>query len=119
MCLIYIFFLFYLFILRDANELDTDVIMRSVGFAHRVWMNEPAKRAAAVEARGGSFEELYPYVSGKAARAMYESGDLAAGTISCSQGIGLVRTIKPVREILVELCEGAARIHSALGASVG
>lgn len=105
--------------LLQANELDTDVIMRSVGFAHRVWMNEPAKRAAEVEARGGKFEELYPFVSGKAARRMYETGDLAAGTVSCSQGVGLCHAIKPVRELLVEMVEGAARIHAGLASASG
>jgi nitronate monooxygenase len=101
--------------LLAASELDTDVIMRSVGFAHRVWMNGPAKRAAEVEARGGGIAELLPYVSGRAARKMFETGDLEAGTISCSQGVGLIRSIMPVKEILAEMMAQAGSITAALG----
>ncbi len=100
--------------LLAATELDTDVVMRSVGFAHRVWMNAPAHKAAEIEARHGGIEELYPLVSGDAARRMYETGDLEAGTVSCSQGIGLIREIKPVREALREMVAEAAAIHGRM-----
>lgn len=96
--------------LAAASELDTDVIMRSVGFAHRVWMNAPAKQAQALEQGGGGIAEIYPFVSGEAARRMYATGDLEAGTVSCSQAIGLIREIKPAREILREMFAGAERL---------
>jgi NADH:quinone reductase (non-electrogenic) len=99
--------------LLQADELDTDIIMRSVGFAHRVWMNEASKQAAAIEARGGGIEELYPHVSGEGARKMYETGDLTAGSVSCSQGIGLIRAIKPVKEVLAEMVAGAEQIFES------
>lgn len=100
--------------LLAASELDTDVIMRSVGFAHRIWMNPPARKAAEIEARHGGIEELYPLVSGDAARRMYETGDLDAGTVSCSQGIGLIREIKPLREALHDMVAEAEAIHARL-----
>ncbi len=103
--------------LLEATELDTDVIMRSVGFAHRVWMNSPARKAAEVEARHGGIEELYPLVSGEAAKRMYDTGDLEAGTVSCSQGIGLIREIKPVREVLREMVAQASAQHARIGLS--
>lgn len=101
--------------LVDATELDTDVVMRSVGFAHRVWMNEPAKKAQEIEAKGGGIEALYPYVSGAAAKRMFETGDLQAGTISCSQAVGLIKEIKPIRETLLEMVDQAKQIHTRLG----
>lgn len=100
--------------LLEANELDTDVIMRSVGFAHRVWMNEPSKKVAEIEARGGGIDEIYPYVAGEAARRMYEKGEIQAGSISCSQGIGLIRRIMPVKEILEEMMAGAEAAYKSL-----
>lgn len=100
--------------LLKATELDTDVIMRSVGFAHRIWMNGPAKKTAEIEARQGGIAEIYPYVSGEAAKRMYETGDVEAGTISCSQGIGLVREIKPLKVILTEMVAEARRMHDAV-----
>jgi NADH:quinone reductase (non-electrogenic) len=93
--------------LLNATELDTEVVMRSVGFAHRIWLNGPAKKVAEIEARGGGIEEIYPLVSGDAARRMYETGDVETGTVSCSQGIGLVRAIKPIRDALLEMVQGA------------
>ncbi len=101
--------------LLEASELDTDVVMRSVGFAHRVWMNPPAKKVVEIEARGGGIEELYPYVSGEAAKRMYETGDAEAGTVSCSQAIGLIQDIKPLKELLHGMVDDAWRIHQALG----
>jgi NAD(P)H-dependent flavin oxidoreductase YrpB (nitropropane dioxygenase family) len=100
--------------LLQANELDTDIIMRSVGFAHRIWMNSRAKEAQAIEQAGGGIAELYPHVSGEAAREMYETGDLDAGTVSCSQGIGLVKTIQPVEEIFAEMMAEAETLADRL-----
>lgn len=103
--------------LLEATELDTDVIMRSVGFAHRIWMNPPARKVAEIEARHGGIEELYPLVSGDAARRMYETGDLESGTVSCSQGIGLIREIKPLREALLDMVHEAEALHARLSLS--
>jgi nitronate monooxygenase len=97
--------------LCEANELSTDLIMFTVGFTHRVWMNEPAKKTLEIEKRGGSLEEILPYVSGEAARKMYETGDLNAGTISISQGIGIPKKIMPVRDIVAEMIGEAQAIH--------
>jgi NAD(P)H-dependent flavin oxidoreductase YrpB (nitropropane dioxygenase family) len=100
--------------LLQATELDTDVVMRSVGFAHRIWLNEPAKKVVELEAKGAGIADIYPYVSGEAARKLYETGDLQSGTVSCSQAIGLVHEIKPVRDILVEMMGDAQRRYAAL-----
>lgn len=100
--------------LLEATELDTDVIMRSVGFAHRVWMNGPAKKVAEIEARGGGIEEIYPYVAGEAARRMYETGELDAGSISCSQAVGLIHEVQPVKEIVARMVEEAEAIGRRL-----
>lgn len=101
--------------LLQANELDTDIIMRSVGFAHRIWMNSRAKEAQRIEQSGGGIAELYPHVSGEAAREMYQTGDLDAGTVSCSQGIALAKEIKPVEDIIAEMVADAEARASQLG----
>jgi nitronate monooxygenase len=101
--------------LVQANELDTDIIMRSVGFAHRIWMNSRAREAQRIEQSGGGIAELYPHISGEAAREMYQTGDLDAGTVSCSQGIALAKQIKPVKDIIAEMVSGAEALVAALG----
>jgi nitronate monooxygenase len=100
--------------LLEATELDTEVVMRSVGFAHRIWMNGPGKKVQELEAKGGGIADIYPFVSGAAAKKMYDTGDLDAGTVSCSQGIGLIKKIKPLRETLVEMVEDAKAIHARI-----
>ncbi len=100
--------------LLEATELDTEVVMRSVGFAHRIWMNAPGKKVQELEAKGGGIADIYPFVSGAAAKKMYDTGDLDAGTVSCSQGIGLIKEIKPLRETLVEMVQDAKRIHAQI-----
>ena len=103
--------------LVEATELDTDIIMRSIGFAHRVWFNEPAKKTAEIEKNGGGFEDILPLVAGKAAKAMYETGDINAGVISMSQGIGLAKKIMPMKDIVQEMMEEATRIHKRLSSA--
>jgi nitronate monooxygenase len=66
-------------------------------------MNSRAKEAQRIANAGGAIAALYPPVSGEAARKMYETGDLDAGTVSVSQGVGLIRDIKPVKQIVEEM----------------
>jgi len=101
--------------LCEATELDTDIIMRTIGFPHRAWLNEAAKKSLEVEAKGGGLEEIYPFVSGESARKMYETGDLEVGTVSCSQAIGLARCVMPAKEIVREMIAQAEAVHARVG----
>jgi len=98
----------------EATELDTDVIMRPVGFAHRVWLNDPAKKVQELEAANADFSEIYPLVSGEAAKKMYETGDPNAGTVSCSQAVGLIKEIMPLRAIFEEMTSDAQKIYASM-----
>ena len=102
--------------LCGATELDTDIIMRTIGFPHRAWLNSATRKSLEVEARGGSLEELLPYVSGTSARKMYETGDLDAGTVSCSQSIGLMKRVMPAKEIVQEMMAEAEAVHARISA---
>ena len=100
--------------LCEATEVDTGIIMRSVNFAHRVLLNGPAKKVMALEAEGCSLADIMPYVSGEAASRMYSTGDLEAGTVSCSQSVGLAREVMPLREIVEQMMEEAREQHLRL-----
>ncbi len=93
--------------LLEADETDTMLIMRSVGITHRVWKNARAEQILAMETGNASLEQIIEAASGENDRRMYESGDLEAGTISCGQGIGDIREIKPLRKIVSEMMEEA------------
>ncbi len=84
----------------EASELDTSLVMRSIGSTHRVWDNQAAKNCLELESKGTSFEELLPVISGDNARKMYADGDLDAGLVSLSQAVGLAKDIPTVKELL-------------------
>ena len=85
--------------LVNASEQDTMLVMRSIHATHRVWVNEAAKRCAELEASGGELAEILNIVAGKNAKRMYDEGDLAAGVISCGQGVGLAHDIPTLEEL--------------------
>ena len=102
--------------LLSASELDTMLIMRSIGATHRVWTNAAAKKCAEIEEKGGSFQEVLSVVAGDKARKMYAEGDVDLGVISCGQGIGLVHDLPTVRELFDRIMAEAETAKNAIGA---
>jgi len=93
--------------LLQATELDTMLIMRSLGATHRVWNNSAAKKCAEKEASSADWAEILSIVAGDNARKMYREGDLDAGVISIGQGIGLIHEIPTVKDLLDRIMEQA------------
>ena len=85
--------------LVQASELDTMLVMRSIGSTHRVWINDAAKKCAELEAAQPGAPDILNIVSGEKAKTMYDHGDLDMGIISCGQGVGMVRDIPSVKEL--------------------
>lgn len=85
--------------LLQASELDTMLIMRSIGATHRVWANAAAKKCAKMEASKAELHEILKVVSGENAKRMYNQGDLDAGIVSCGQGVGMTYDIPTVQEL--------------------
>lgn len=85
--------------LSNATELDTMLIMRSIGATHRVWNNAAAQKCFEIEKNNGSFDEVLSIVTGEKARKMYDKGDIDLGVISCGQGIGTIHDIPSVKDL--------------------
>jgi nitronate monooxygenase len=102
--------------LLQANELDTMLIMRSIGATHRVWANTAAKKCAELEAGRAELPEILNIVGGEKAKIMYEKGDLDAGVISCGQCVGLANDIPTVKELFDRIISEAEHRLKALGA---
>lgn len=96
----------------NAGELDTMLVLRSIGNTHRVWINQTAKTVSEMEAKGATLEELLPVIAGEKARKMYENGEVDAGLMSCGQGVGLIDKVKPARDIVQDIMREA---REALG----
>lgn len=102
--------------LVSATELDTMLIMRSVG-THRVWTNTAATKCAEIEATGASFEEILKIVSGDNSRRVYYEGDLDCGVVPCGQGIGQVHDIPTVKDLFNRIIAQATEVVTGLAKS--
>jgi nitronate monooxygenase len=100
--------------LVNATELDTMLIMRSIGATHRVWANAAAKKCAEIEAAKGTFNEVINIVAGDKARQMYKDGDVTAGVVSCGQGVGLCKDVPSVKDLFDRIMAEAAETVKGL-----
>ncbi|MDD5223860.1 MAG: nitronate monooxygenase [bacterium] len=100
--------------LLKATELDTRQIMRSVQSPHRAWYNEAAKRVTELETQQAGLPEIVSMAAGDKARKMYETGDIDLGIISCSQGIGMIHSVKPVAEVIKDIIAQAEQIRQRI-----
>jgi nitronate monooxygenase len=99
-----------------ATELDTLPILGSVHNTLRAWKNPAALKVAELEAKQADMWEIFAIVAGTESKRMYQEGDVDAGVIACSQSIGMVSEIRPVKEIIDEMVKEAAAIRERLGA---
>jgi NAD(P)H-dependent flavin oxidoreductase YrpB (nitropropane dioxygenase family) len=100
--------------LIQASELDTILVMRSIGATHRVWANAAARRCLELEAQQADLSEILKVVGGQKAREMYDKGALDEGIISCGQGVGLVHDIPTVKELFDNIIAQATDIARRL-----
>jgi NADH:quinone reductase (non-electrogenic) len=98
----------------EATEVDTMVILRSVKNSHRVWINEAAKKVAALEKQNAGLQEIVQAASGDKAKKMFQEGDIQGGTISIGQGVGLVKKIMPLRDIIEKIIHEADQLRKQL-----
>jgi nitronate monooxygenase len=97
-----------------AVELDTVPVLGSLHNTLRAWKNPAALKVAELEANQGDVWEILSIVAGAKAKRMYEEGDIDAGVIACSQGIGLVHEVKPVAEVIGGMVREAAAIRDRI-----
>jgi nitronate monooxygenase len=100
--------------LVKAGELDTMLVMRSIGATHRVWINAAAKKVAELEDDQAGLPEILKIATGEKAKKMYNEGDLDVGIISCGQGIGMAHDIPTVKELFDRIMGEAADVAKGL-----
>lgn len=99
-----------------ATEVDTRLIMKSIQSTHRAWNNEAARRVLELEEKQADLQEIVSMAAGDKAKAMYETGDTSLGTISCSQGVGLIHSIEPVAKVIQDIVIRADEIRKRIAA---
>ena len=100
--------------LCNASELDTMLIMRSIGATHRVWNNAAAQKCLEIEKSNGDFDEVLSIVAGDKARLMYDKGNIEVGVVSAGQGLGLIHDIPTVKELFDRIMEEARQTVAGL-----
>ncbi|KAI9866528.1 MAG: hypothetical protein M1813_001080 [Trichoglossum hirsutum] len=93
----------------DAQETDTELVMRRWNNTTRLFKNKVAKEAVKVEkeSQSGKFEEVAPLMSGKRGREVFIQGDVDYGVWTAGQVIGLIHDI-PTCDTLVKRIEREA-----------
>ena len=103
--------------LVEASELDTMLILRSLGATHRAWINAAAKKCLELENAQADVAEILKVVAGENARRMYDTGDVDAGILPCGQGIGLVHDIPTIKELFDRIMKEATDIARNLASN--
>ncbi|MFO8191289.1 MAG: nitronate monooxygenase [Bacillota bacterium] len=85
-----------------AKDTDTTVTGRQTGAPVRVLKNKMARRYNKLAAGGAPLEELEKMTLGSLKRAVLE-GDLDTGSFMAGQVAGMVRSVRPVQEIIKSL----------------
>ncbi|UAC50017.1 nitronate monooxygenase family protein [Bacillus aquiflavi] len=99
--------------LLHLNETDTVIVKRSLQKPMRVMKTNTALQVVAMEGNDCSFEELYPYISGKSYKQLIHNGDIDAGVISLGQTIGLINEIQSVEKIIASVInEAKIQLHT-------
>lgn len=93
----------------SASSLDAVVTGESTGHPVRSLRNSLTKKLLELESREASFEEFEKLAVGGLKRAVKE-GDTKTGSVMAGQVAGLVKEIKPVKEIIEEIFKGVDEI---------
>jgi len=95
-------------------ETDTCLALRSVGNTHRLWDNKAAQQVLELEAQNAPLFQLIQAAAGEKAEKMYREGDIDLGVVACGQGVGLIKDIPTVKELLDRIMGEAEEIVSRL-----
>ncbi|MHA1913102.1 MAG: NAD(P)H-dependent flavin oxidoreductase [Promethearchaeota archaeon] len=98
----------------DASETDTSLVMRSIRNTHRMWRNKAAQQIIDLEAQKAPLNTIIQAASGQKAEKMYREGDIDAGMVSCGQGVGLIKDIPSVKELLDRMMAEAEEVIGRL-----
>ena len=90
----------------NAKDLDTVVTGRSVGAPVRILKNNMSKEYIALENSGANIEELEKLTLGGLRKAVI-NGDIETGSVMMGQVAGLVKEIKPIKEIFENIIKEA------------
>jgi len=96
-----------------AKDLDAVAIGRIGGIPVRTLRNQMTRAYLAREKEGASKEELEEFTLGSLKRAVIE-GDAAHGSLMAGQVAGLIKEVRPVKDILDDIYSGSLEILASM-----
>ncbi|MHB1419469.1 MAG: NAD(P)H-dependent flavin oxidoreductase [Bacillota bacterium] len=100
--------------LINGNDESTVVVERRFGLVTRVLKGVYASKILEVESNASSIEELLPYISGEKCRVASLEGQLEEGYAYSGQGVGLIKNIPTVKELVESMIAEANSIRATL-----
>lgn len=97
--------------------MDSVLTGLSTGHPVRSLRNKLTRKLLQIEKNGASFEEIEKLTLGSLRRAVVE-GDIAEGSVMAGQIAGMIKDIKPVKEIITDLIEEANNVLASLHGGV-
>lgn len=102
----------------QADERSTDLIFRTLHNTARVARNKVSEEVRAIEARGGTFDELRDLVSGQRGRRVFEEGDPDAGIWTAGLCQGLIHDVPTCHDLVHGMVSDAVEIIESRLANV-
>ena len=100
-----------------VNEIQTQLVFRSLRNTTRVNWKMPAVRVAEIESAGGTFEHVHPFVSGAAQHAAWRTSDISAGMVAAGKFWAPANHVPSRAELVARIVADAkAIIHARSGA---
>ncbi len=99
--------------LVEADELQTQLIMRPLRNTERVLKNAATEKVLEIEQEKGAdldIEDIRPLVAGEASRKVLHEGDMDAGAWSCGMVAGLIHDIPTCKELIDRIMSEADEI---------
>jgi nitronate monooxygenase len=88
---------------RQENE--TTLITKSLGLQGRALRNKTVEEILALEAKGCSFEDLLPLISGRRVKEAWEKGDVDHAPMMVGQSIGLIHDVPTCKELIQRMAK--------------
>lgn len=102
-------------LMLQASEIDTMTCQRSIKNMARYIKNEQSAKALELEKHGATLEELMPVISGKLSKECYQTGDTQGCVFPVGPAVGLIHSVKPVKQIIDDMISEAEEVYQRLG----
>ena len=94
----------------EMDENQTRLIFRTFHNTARVYRNSVADKVAEIEAAGGDFSQIHPYVSGENQEKAWTTGDIDAGMVTAGMSGAFVNDIPTCNDLVATLVTDAETI---------